>query len=178
MLLLVTVTHICVWNPTETRMYFVFVLVFDVWRALSKWRMHCGLLCRVVGGFETLTAMENVESHPKTDKPKVRVRDFKCLCWFGPKIDFLPGNRNKCSRLVAELLQLLRSKRRIEVTWGEIEMTMRSGSFIQLFRLKIMKLWSNNMFFLFTVRNQDFKYICVRGPIWRGWCAGLYPNKV
>lgn len=26
---------------------------------------------RVVGGFETLTAMENVESDPKTDKPKV-----------------------------------------------------------------------------------------------------------
>lgn len=28
---------------------------------------------RIVGGFETLTAMENVESDPKTDKPKVRV---------------------------------------------------------------------------------------------------------
>lgn len=26
---------------------------------------------RVVGGFDTLTAMENVESDPKTDRPKV-----------------------------------------------------------------------------------------------------------
>lgn len=29
------------------------------------------ICCRVVGGFETLTAMENVESDAKTDKPKV-----------------------------------------------------------------------------------------------------------
>ena len=29
-------------------------------------------VCRVVGGFEALTAMENVEADPKTDKPKVR----------------------------------------------------------------------------------------------------------
>lgn len=32
----------------------------------------CCLSCRVVGGFEALTAMENVESDAKTDKPKVR----------------------------------------------------------------------------------------------------------
>ncbi|XP_008840431.1 RING-type E3 ubiquitin-protein ligase PPIL2 isoform X3 [Nannospalax galili] len=31
---------------------------------------------RVVGGFETLTAMENVESDPKTDRPKEEV----CIC--------------------------------------------------------------------------------------------------
>ncbi|KAF7687255.1 RING-type E3 ubiquitin-protein ligase PPIL2 [Silurus meridionalis] len=29
---------------------------------------------RVVGGFETLTAMENVESNPKTDKPKSEIK--------------------------------------------------------------------------------------------------------
>lgn len=34
--------------------------------------MLCCRWCRVVGGFEALTAMENVESDPKTDKPKVR----------------------------------------------------------------------------------------------------------
>ncbi|GAA6078481.1 RING-type E3 ubiquitin-protein ligase PPIL2, partial [Tachysurus ichikawai] len=28
----------------------------------------------VVGGFETLTAMENVESNPKTDKPKSEIK--------------------------------------------------------------------------------------------------------
>lgn len=28
----------------------------------------------MVGGFETLTAMENVESDPKTDRPKVCVK--------------------------------------------------------------------------------------------------------
>uniref|UniRef100_A0A8D0EW58 Peptidylprolyl isomerase like 2 n=1 Tax=Strix occidentalis caurina TaxID=311401 RepID=A0A8D0EW58_STROC len=30
--------------------------------------------CKVVGGFETLTAMENVESDPKTDRPKEEIR--------------------------------------------------------------------------------------------------------
>lgn len=30
----------------------------------------------MVGGFETLTAMENVESDPKTDRPKVRVKQW------------------------------------------------------------------------------------------------------
>ncbi|KAK2501890.1 hypothetical protein MC885_000057 [Smutsia gigantea] len=29
---------------------------------------------RVVGGFDTLTAMENVESDPKTDRPKEEIR--------------------------------------------------------------------------------------------------------
>lgn len=32
------------------------------------------LFCRIVGGFEALTAMENVESDPKSDKPKVERR--------------------------------------------------------------------------------------------------------
>lgn len=59
---------------------------------LCEWRTLCGVSCRVVGGFEALTAMENVESNPKTDKPKVRVRGFKFLCWVHPKIDFLPGH--------------------------------------------------------------------------------------
>lgn len=50
----------------------------DVWRTChcSKWRMFCVFLfCRIVGGFEALTAMENVESDPKTDKPKVWISD-------------------------------------------------------------------------------------------------------
>uniref|UniRef100_A0A8D2LSV8 Peptidylprolyl isomerase like 2 n=1 Tax=Varanus komodoensis TaxID=61221 RepID=A0A8D2LSV8_VARKO len=36
----------------------------------------CAYFCfnRVVGGFETLTAMENVESDPKTDRPKEEIR--------------------------------------------------------------------------------------------------------
>lgn len=35
----------------------------------DSWKLSFSL--RVVGGFETLTAMENVESDPKTDRPKV-----------------------------------------------------------------------------------------------------------
>lgn len=35
---------------------------------------NCLSSFRVVGGFETLTAMENVESDPKTDRPKVTVQ--------------------------------------------------------------------------------------------------------
>lgn len=34
---------------------------------------------RVVGGFEALTAMENVESDPKSDKPKVGGREVYLL---------------------------------------------------------------------------------------------------
>lgn len=37
------------------------------------------LCCRVVGGFDTLTAMENVESDPKTDRPKVRAPEQRAL---------------------------------------------------------------------------------------------------
>lgn len=40
--------------------------------------------CRVVGGFEALTAMENVESDPKTDKPKVRINDVYGLVCLNP----------------------------------------------------------------------------------------------
>lgn len=36
----------------------------------------CPSSFRVVGGFETLTAMENVESDPKTDRPKVCVKHW------------------------------------------------------------------------------------------------------
>lgn len=39
----------------------------------DSWK-SCPSSSRVVGGFETLTAMENVESDPKTDRPKVRVK--------------------------------------------------------------------------------------------------------
>ena len=35
--------------------------------------------CRVVGGFDTLTAMENVESDPKTDRPKVCASEQRAL---------------------------------------------------------------------------------------------------
>lgn len=42
-------------------------MFFDSWKS-------CRFPLRVVGGFETLTAMENVESDPKTDRPKVRVK--------------------------------------------------------------------------------------------------------
>lgn len=37
-------------------------------------RRPLSLCCRVVGGFDTLTAMENVESDPKTDRPKEEIR--------------------------------------------------------------------------------------------------------
>lgn len=41
-------------------------------RCLSSFLAACPFFFyRVVGGFETLTAMENVESDPKTDRPKV-----------------------------------------------------------------------------------------------------------
>lgn len=39
----------------------------------DSWK-SCPSSFRVVGGFETLTAMENVESDPKTDRPKVCVK--------------------------------------------------------------------------------------------------------
>lgn len=45
------------------------------------------LYYRVVGGFDTLTAMENVESDPKTDRPKVcTLKNRGPLptgCWLG-----------------------------------------------------------------------------------------------
>lgn len=40
-------------------------------RVLRETQPAVSLCCRVVGGFDTLTAMENVESDPKTDRPKV-----------------------------------------------------------------------------------------------------------
>ena len=39
------------------------------------------LCCRVVGGFDTLTAMENVESDPKTDRPKVCAPEQRSSLW-------------------------------------------------------------------------------------------------
>lgn len=44
----------------------------------DSWKL-CPSSFRVVGGFETLTAMENVESDPKTDRPKVCV-EHQRLC--------------------------------------------------------------------------------------------------
>lgn len=43
-------------------------------RVLRETQPAVSLCCRVVGGFDTLTAMENVESDPKTDRPKEEVR--------------------------------------------------------------------------------------------------------
>lgn len=43
--------------------------------ALGTFSGAPSLCCRVVGGFDTLTAMENVESDPKTDRPKVCARE-------------------------------------------------------------------------------------------------------
>ncbi|KAF7654340.1 hypothetical protein LDENG_00070980 [Lucifuga dentata] len=39
---------------------------------------------RVVGGFETLTAMENVESDPKTDKPKSEIKLLSTTVFVDP----------------------------------------------------------------------------------------------
>uniref|UniRef100_A0A4W6FLW7 Peptidylprolyl isomerase (cyclophilin)-like 2 n=1 Tax=Lates calcarifer TaxID=8187 RepID=A0A4W6FLW7_LATCA len=39
---------------------------------------------RVVGGFETLTAMENVESDPKTDKPKSEIKIISTTVFVNP----------------------------------------------------------------------------------------------
>uniref|UniRef100_A0A7N6A1C2 RING-type E3 ubiquitin transferase n=1 Tax=Anabas testudineus TaxID=64144 RepID=A0A7N6A1C2_ANATE len=39
---------------------------------------------RVVGGFETLTAMENVESDPKTDKPKSEIKIISTTVFVDP----------------------------------------------------------------------------------------------
>ena len=48
--------------------------------ALGTYILSAPLLCcRVVGGFDTLTAMENVESDPKTDRPKVRAPEQRAL---------------------------------------------------------------------------------------------------
>lgn len=44
--------------------------------------IYLSSFCRVVGGFETLTDMENVESDPKTDKPKVGRSANYFLNWF------------------------------------------------------------------------------------------------
>lgn len=46
---------------------------------INKKMLSVFLVCRVVGGFETLTAMENVESDTKTDKPKVGDDDLYYL---------------------------------------------------------------------------------------------------
>ena len=41
---------------------------------MNRSDMFCvSFVFRIVGGFEALTAMENVESDPKSDKPKVRI---------------------------------------------------------------------------------------------------------
>ena len=48
--------------------------------ALGTYILSAPLLCcRVVGGFDTLTAMETVESDPKTDRPKVRAPEQRAL---------------------------------------------------------------------------------------------------
>nr|XP_033810014.1 RING-type E3 ubiquitin-protein ligase PPIL2 [Geotrypetes seraphini] len=39
---------------------------------------------RVVGGFETLTAMENVDTDPKTDRPKEEIRLESCTVFVDP----------------------------------------------------------------------------------------------
>uniref|UniRef100_A0A8C4NZT2 RING-type E3 ubiquitin transferase n=1 Tax=Dicentrarchus labrax TaxID=13489 RepID=A0A8C4NZT2_DICLA len=39
---------------------------------------------RIVGGFETLTAMENVESDPKTDKPKSEIKIISATVFVDP----------------------------------------------------------------------------------------------
>ncbi|XP_051536068.1 RING-type E3 ubiquitin-protein ligase PPIL2-like isoform X2 [Myxocyprinus asiaticus] len=39
---------------------------------------------RVVGGFETLTAMENIESDPKTDKPKSEIKVLSATVFVDP----------------------------------------------------------------------------------------------
>uniref|UniRef100_A0A3Q4HZF8 Peptidylprolyl isomerase (cyclophilin)-like 2 n=1 Tax=Neolamprologus brichardi TaxID=32507 RepID=A0A3Q4HZF8_NEOBR len=44
----------------------------------------CFFCCRVVGGFETLTAMENVESDPKTDKPKSEIKIISTTVFVDP----------------------------------------------------------------------------------------------
>lgn len=39
-----------------------------------SWKLSPFFCFRVVGGFEALTAMENVDSDPKTDRPKVLLK--------------------------------------------------------------------------------------------------------
>uniref|UniRef100_A0A8C2UBM0 Peptidylprolyl isomerase like 2 n=1 Tax=Coturnix japonica TaxID=93934 RepID=A0A8C2UBM0_COTJA len=63
-------THfLCNANP------YVFILSsFITFRSCAYLDKKHTVFGRVVGGFETLTAMENVESDPKTDRPKEEIR--------------------------------------------------------------------------------------------------------
>jgi len=54
-------------SPLGTEYYLIYSLQQD----FNRISVLLLLSFRVVGGLEALTAMENVESDPKTDKPKV-----------------------------------------------------------------------------------------------------------
>lgn len=62
----------------------------------------------------------------------------------------------------------------VEIEWQREERCLSSYSMLKYGAL----VQQHVFFFPFTVRNQDFKYICVCGPVRRGWCSGQNPNKV
>lgn len=59
---------------------------------------------RVVGGFDTLTAMENVESDPKTDRPKEEIRIDSTTVFVDPyeEADAQIAEERKKTQLEAE----------------------------------------------------------------------------
>lgn len=69
------------WQPAHLLTVCAAVRVCPAFRgARAGHVLRCPLLCcRVVGGFDTLTAMENVESDPKTDRPKVCASEQRAL---------------------------------------------------------------------------------------------------
>lgn len=115
------------------------------------------VLCRVVGGFEALTAMENVESHTKTDKPKVREGGLK-------------GGFNSCAESTRKLifcLQIYFLNVKLNFSHWETDtqrprgggdwMTTRRTSFIQLFNVKIWSFGPVTCFFL-SVYSQKSRF--------------------
>uniref|UniRef100_A0A8B9JXJ7 Peptidylprolyl isomerase like 2 n=1 Tax=Astyanax mexicanus TaxID=7994 RepID=A0A8B9JXJ7_ASTMX len=54
---------------------------------------------RVVGGFEALTAMENVESDPKTDRPKAEIKLISTTVFVDP---YEEADAQVCSSIAAE----------------------------------------------------------------------------
>uniref|UniRef100_G1PV35 RING-type E3 ubiquitin-protein ligase PPIL2 n=1 Tax=Myotis lucifugus TaxID=59463 RepID=G1PV35_MYOLU len=62
------------WDMLSSRPLGTHLFFFITFRSCAYLDKKHTIFGRVVGGFDTLTAMENVESDPKTDRPKEEIR--------------------------------------------------------------------------------------------------------
>nr|XP_019961230.1 PREDICTED: peptidyl-prolyl cis-trans isomerase-like 2 [Paralichthys olivaceus] len=69
---------------TASRKYLQQLKIFITFRSCIYLDRKHTIFGRVVGGFETLTAMENVESDPKTDKPKSEIKLISATVFVDP----------------------------------------------------------------------------------------------